>query len=55
MKFIIPYNKRMAAHIRDQGELDVVLAKWIRLNWIRVSLWTVQWIAITAWFAVHLG
>jgi len=55
MKFIIPYNKRMAAHIRDQGELDLVLGKWIRLNWIRVSLWTVQWVAITAWFAVRLG
>jgi hypothetical protein len=55
MKFIIPYNKRMAAHIRDQGELDLVLGKWIRLNWIRVSLWTVQWVAITTWFAVRLG
>jgi hypothetical protein len=55
VKFIFPYNKRMAEHIRDQAELDLVLAKWIRLNWIRVSLWTVQWVAITAWFAVRLG
>jgi hypothetical protein len=55
VKFIFPYNKRMAEHIRDQAELQVVLGKWIRLNWIRTSLWTVQWVAITTWFAVRLG
>jgi hypothetical protein len=55
VKFIFPYNKRMAAHIRDQAELQFVLGKWIRLNWIRNSFWTVQWIAITAWFAIRLG
>jgi hypothetical protein len=32
-----------------------VLAKWIRLNWIRTLLWTGQWIAITSWFAVRRG
>jgi hypothetical protein len=54
-KFIFPYNKRMAAHIRDPAELQLILGKWIRLNWIRVLLWTVQWVAITSWFAVRLG
>ena len=55
VKFIFPYNKRMEAHIRDPAELQVVLGKWIRLNWIRTLLWTGQWIAITSWFAVRLG
>ncbi len=55
VKFIFPYNKRMAAHIRDPAELQSVLAQWIRLNWIRTLLWTGQWIAITSWFAVRLG
>ena len=55
VKFIFPYNKRMEAHIRDSAELQVVLGKWIRLNWIRTLLWTGQWIAITSWFAVRLG
>jgi len=55
VKFIFPYNKEMEAHIRDPAELQSVLGKWIRLNWIRVSLWTVQWVAITSWFAVRLG
>jgi hypothetical protein len=55
VKFIFPYNKRMEEHIRDPAELQVVLGKWIRLNWIRTSIWTVEWVAITAWFAVRLG
>jgi len=55
VKFIFPYNNRMAAHIRDPAELQLVLGKWIRLNWIRALLWTVQWVAITSWFAVRLG
>jgi hypothetical protein len=55
VKFIFPYNKRMKEHIRDPAELQVVLGKWIRLNWIRTLLWTVEWVAITAWFAVRLG
>jgi hypothetical protein len=45
----------MAAGIRDNAELQRVLGKWITLNWIRVLLWTVQWVAITAYVAVHLG
>lgn len=55
VKFIFPYNHRMAEHIRDQAELQVVLGKWIRLNWIRTLLWTAEWLAITVWFAVRLG
>jgi Mn2+/Fe2+ NRAMP family transporter len=54
LKFILPWNKRMAAGIRDPVELQRVLGRWMFLNWIRVSLWTVQWLAITTWFALHL-
>ena len=54
IKFIFPYNKRMAARITDERELQSVLGKWMLLNWIRVSLWTVQWFAIAAWFALRL-
>jgi Mn2+/Fe2+ NRAMP family transporter len=54
LKFILPYNKRMKAHITDNAELQSVLGKWMLLNWIRTSLWTVQWIAITTYFALHL-
>lgn len=54
IKFIFPYNKAMAARITDERELQSVLGKWMLLNWIRVSLWTVQWFAIAAWFAFRL-
>ena len=54
IKFIFPYNKQMAARITDERELQSVLGKWMLLNWIRVSLWTVQWFAIAAWFAFRL-
>jgi Mn2+/Fe2+ NRAMP family transporter len=54
IKFIFPYNKRMAARITDERELQSVLGKWMFLNWIRVSLWTVQWFAIAGYFAFRL-
>jgi Mn2+/Fe2+ NRAMP family transporter len=54
VKFIFPYNKRMAAGITDDGELHRVLRSWMLLNWIRVSLWTLQWIAITVYLAANL-
>jgi hypothetical protein len=54
IKFIFPYNRRLAEHVTDQAELQTLLGKWLRLNWIRVSLWTVEWVAITTYFALHL-
>jgi Mn2+/Fe2+ NRAMP family transporter len=54
LKFILPYNKRMDSHITDNAELQTLLGKWMFLNWIRTSLWTVQWIAIATYFALHL-
>jgi Mn2+/Fe2+ NRAMP family transporter len=54
IKFIFPYNKQMEARITDEHELQSVLGKWMRLNWIRVSLWTVQWFAIAGYFAFRL-
>lgn len=54
IKFIFPYNKQMAVGIKDDVTLQAVLRKWMLLNWIRVSLWTVQWVAITVYFALHL-
>jgi hypothetical protein len=54
LKFIVPWNKRMEEGIKDNVELQQVLGKWMSLNWIRVLLWTVQWVAIATWFALHL-
>jgi len=54
LKFILPYNSECGPHHRQRGAQSV-LCKWMLLNWIRTSLWTVQWIAITTYFALHLS
>jgi hypothetical protein len=51
---IFPYNAAMAAGITDPAELDRVLAGWMRTNVIRVSLWTLQWLAMMGYFAHKL-
>jgi len=50
--FIFPYNKELNAGVADQQRLDVVLGKWMRLNVVRVSLWTVQWLAVALYFVL---
>lgn len=48
--FIFPYNKELKAGVEDEGRLHLLLGKWMRLNVIRTSLWTVQWFAIALYF-----
>lgn len=50
----LPLNKKMAAHIQDQGALDAVLSEWMKINWIRFSLWSVQWVGMVLWLGVKL-
>jgi hypothetical protein len=52
--FIFQYNDRMAAGIKDPVELKTVLTKWMRLNVIRVSIWTLQWLTLMIYFSVVL-
>jgi Domain of unknown function (DUF1772) len=48
--FIFPYNKELNDGISDPERLKYVFAKWAGLNRIRVSLWTVSWVAMMYWF-----
>jgi uncharacterized membrane protein len=50
--FIFPYNKELKAGVEDQQRLHVLLGKWMRLNVVRTSLWTVQWLAIALYFVL---
>jgi hypothetical protein len=50
--YIFPYNRSMEAGISSQQELRSVLTKWMRLNIIRVSIWTVQWLLMMFYFLV---
>lgn len=48
--FILPDNKRMKEGIKDNAELHALLDRWMGRNRIRVSLWTIQWLAMALWF-----
>ncbi|WP_404373050.1 hypothetical protein ACIHQR_18300 [Corallococcus coralloides] len=50
--FIFPYNAEMAAGITSPERLREVLDAWMRMNRIRVGLWTVQWLFTLGYF-VH--
>lgn len=52
--FIFPYNEAMSAGITDPVVLEDTLARWMRLNVIRVSLWTIQWSAMMVYFAAKV-
>lgn len=48
---ILPINDEMRAGIRDATHLQEVLGRWSTLNRVRVSLWTVQWLAMMIYYA----
>jgi len=50
---IFPYNNAMSAGIKDPAVLQSTLAGWIRLNRVRVLLWTLQWASMMYYFARH--
>ncbi len=50
VKFIFPYNNAMTAGIHDQAQLQAILTKWMALNKVRVSLWTLQWASMMWYF-----
>lgn len=52
---ILPLNARMADGIRDPAELNRVLDRWMRLNVVRVGLWSVQWAAMAAYFGIRVS
>jgi hypothetical protein len=50
---IFPYNDAMSAGIKDPAVLASTLTKWMDLNWVRISLWTVMWAVMMFWFALQ--
>lgn len=52
MLFIFPYNEAMSQGITDPVQLKEILRKWMNLNVIRVSLWTIQWSCMMAYFYI---
>lgn len=48
--FIFEYNELMGSGIKDPVLLQQTLDKWMTLNTIRVSLWTLQWLTMAIYF-----
>jgi hypothetical protein len=48
---IFPYNDAMTKGITDPAQLGSILASWIKLNRVRVLIWSVQWSAMMFYFA----
>jgi hypothetical protein len=53
VRLILPINRRMAAGIRDPGELHAALVRWRALTLVRVWIWTAEWIVMAVFFAVR--
>ena len=49
---ILPLNAELARGITDPAELKDILGRWMVLNEVRVSMWTVQWLCMIAYFAI---
>ncbi|HEY0555370.1 MAG TPA: hypothetical protein VGG20_13995 [Thermoanaerobaculia bacterium] len=49
---IFPLNHELEAGIADAARLRAVLDPWMSLNRWRVALWTVQWLAMMAYFGL---
>lgn len=51
MILIFPLNHALEAGITDPAEFNVVLPKWMQLNWVRNSFWSVEWVAMMVYYA----
>lgn len=48
--YIFKYNDQMAEGIKDPVVLQEVLGKWIRLNFVRISIWTLEWLTLAVYY-----
>ena len=51
--FIFDYNEELNAGITDPARLVEVMDSWMTLNWVRVGIWVVMWLAVATYFAVR--
>lgn len=51
-QFIFPYNDLMRQGITDASTLKNVLEQWTMLSKIRLTGWTIDWFAMTAYFSI---
>lgn len=51
---IFRYNRRLRERVTDPAELQDVLERWVRWNWLRLALWTAQWVATAVYVGLKL-
>jgi hypothetical protein len=51
---IFRYNRRLRERVTDPAELREILEHWVRWNWLRLALWTVQWVGVAAYVGLKL-
>jgi hypothetical protein len=51
---IFRYNRRLRERVTDPAELQDVLERWVRWNWLRLALWTAQWAGVAAYVGLKL-
>jgi hypothetical protein len=51
---IFRYNQRLRGRITDPAELRDVLERWVGWNWLRLALWTAQWVATAVYVGLKL-
>ncbi len=52
---IFPLNRQLGTHIRDPRVLGSTLRRWKALSYVRLGFWTVEWLAMAAYFGLTLG
>lgn len=50
--WILPLNNQMSAGIKDPGQLQSIIGRWMALNRVRVGLWTIEWLAMAVFFGI---
>src|SRR5712692_4801992 len=50
--WILPLNNQMSAGIKDPTLLQSIIGRWMALNRVRVGIWTVEWLAMAAFFGI---
>jgi len=51
--WILPLNNQMSAGIKDPVQLNNIIGRWMGLNRVRVGLWSVEWLAMAAFFGIR--
>jgi len=50
--WLLPLNKQMSAGIKDPAQLRSIIGRWMALNRVRVGIWTLEWLAMAAFFGI---